>query len=530
MTSHDEKTSTIYSVPTETEQLSDNENIIKCDACKPSGTQTAIIQEKVIMMVGGTGVGKTTLINRMVNHLFGVEFEEDYRCQLIVEDESKDQTISQTKKITVYTLHKSVTVMPYVVKIIDTPGFGDTGGKDEDTKTAALIKHLFDSRTITALDAIGFVVKYNEHRLTETQKYIFQSVVKTFGKDVQENIFIFATFCDDPLVAEGSATAPNVVQALNAASIPYQKVFEFNNINLYTKARNLALNGIWDMSKKSFESLFLELNQITAISLNLTKELLGKKEHVLTVQLPQLIQKIHKGTEQMHVLRQEKRVIEAHEADINENKEFSYTVEEIETQLQEIVAPNVYATRCRKCNKECHFPCTIAPDGSLRWCKVMSWVNIRFEVYCTICQCSWEEHESSNQVLVKVPVKRKHTKDDLKKKYEVAVSSKITHAAMVDICKKKVTDIYADLLKDFEEVQNCIDFINENALSTSPISLEDYVNDLIEREEENKQDGYEEQIKCYKKLLKIKMEKRDERFKTASQAEKTKEAINFLES
>ena len=53
----------------------------------------------------------------------------------------------------------------YDLTIIDTPGFGDTQGVDYK-KLMQNIKDLFKSKKITRIDAIGFVAKAGDARLT----------------------------------------------------------------------------------------------------------------------------------------------------------------------------------------------------------------------------------------------------------------------------------------------------------------------------------------------------------------------------
>ena len=62
--------------------------------------------EKVIMILGATGSGKTTLINSMVNYMIGVKYKDPFRFKLITdENEGRSQAFSQTSWITAYTIH-----------------------------------------------------------------------------------------------------------------------------------------------------------------------------------------------------------------------------------------------------------------------------------------------------------------------------------------------------------------------------------------------------------------------------------------
>ena len=116
------------------------------------------VPHKVLMVVGATGAGKTTLINGMANYILGVKWEDQYRFKLI--SEKTDQTKSQTKCITAYTFYKDRgSPLPYTLTVIDTPGFGDTGGLERD-KQIKQIKDFFSVRGdegIDQLHGIGFV-------------------------------------------------------------------------------------------------------------------------------------------------------------------------------------------------------------------------------------------------------------------------------------------------------------------------------------------------------------------------------------
>ncbi len=83
-------------------------------------------------MLGETGSGKSTLLNTITNYLAGIQINDPFRYQIVV-DNVQHQKESVTDKISNYFVKDTRTKDVY--RIIDTPGFGDTKGisKDKDT-------------------------------------------------------------------------------------------------------------------------------------------------------------------------------------------------------------------------------------------------------------------------------------------------------------------------------------------------------------------------------------------------------------
>ena len=102
--------------------------------------------EKVLLLVGAIGSGKTTLISEIiVNYIYGVQWKSDFQFKLIVE-EAQETSLSQTNWITAYTLyHMEGSRLDYSLIIIETPGFGESTaqGIERDKNIVEQIKDFY---------------------------------------------------------------------------------------------------------------------------------------------------------------------------------------------------------------------------------------------------------------------------------------------------------------------------------------------------------------------------------------------------
>ena len=282
--------------------------------------------ERVIMIVGATGAGKSTLINAMVNYMFGVAWTDDFRYKLI-EDTKKTEAKSQTNWVSAYTIHHQPWFkVPYTLTIIDTPGFGDTGGIRKDEEITEQIRKSFNTAGvdgISRLDAVGFVAQSSHPRLTPTDRYIYEKILSLFGRDIKGNIFMLLTFSD--------GQQPPVLSALEEARVSYKKCFSFNNTAVHKTGPyedgNCLGDTFWEMGLDSFGSFIQELDKVESRSLCQSKEVLDERKR-LEITLQNIQRNLRKQLHHLEQLQVEHNVLKEHKTDIDNNFHFSYEVNE----------------------------------------------------------------------------------------------------------------------------------------------------------------------------------------------------------
>ncbi|KAH3777244.1 hypothetical protein DPMN_178684 [Dreissena polymorpha] len=132
--------------------------------------------------------------------------------------------------------------LQYTLHIIDTPGFGDTRGIQRDQEIVDHIRQLFSTKPpmrISAFDAVFFLIKAPDARLTPSQSYVFQAIMSLFGKDIEKNICSLITF------AEG-LNLP-VRAALEESGLTFGKWFTFNNAALFANNTDLDSSSLSSM-------------------------------------------------------------------------------------------------------------------------------------------------------------------------------------------------------------------------------------------------------------------------------------------
>ena len=377
--------------------------------------------------------------------------------------------------------------MNYTLNIIDTPGFGDTRGIQRDQEIIDQIRQLFSSRGdkgVLYIDAVCFIVKAPDARLTITQKYIFTSIMSLFGKDIEENICTLITFTD--------GAEPPVLASLREAKIPFGTAFQFNNSALFADNKSSASLApmFWEIGCSSFKNFFDKLSHFNTKSLVQTSDVLKEREQLKTV-ISGILPQINNGLVMLETLRSEAQLFKDHEAEIKRNEKFEYEVEVPESYIENIPV-GVYVTNCLICNRTCHETCIYPDDDDKKYCGAMS-----SDGNCRVCpnKCVWSSHRNA-QFRYKFRLKKvKKTYEDLKEQYQKAVGETMTVQNVINALLADV-DKYSDNVNAMlEEIVRCKNRLKEIALRPDPLTMVENIELMIAAEESEKHPGFDKRIK-----------------------------------
>ena len=163
---------------------------------------------KVILLIGQTGDGKTTFLNALVNIYSGIKIGDNFRYLLVNDKDNFDEKKSKTKEVTIYNIRPKKGLNFPPIKIVDTPGFGDTNGIDEDKEHLKKLKKAFDEELIF-VHSICFIVNCTKCRIDFHQKYVFNTLIGLFAENVKDIFIVGVTH----FFQESNEDLPNIIKS-----------------------------------------------------------------------------------------------------------------------------------------------------------------------------------------------------------------------------------------------------------------------------------------------------------------------------
>ena len=450
-----------------------------------------VVPHRVILLIGPGGSGKTTLLNGIANHLMGVHYEDDVRLQ-IAEMNKTDSTTAYTFK------QREGSPIQFDLTVIDTPGFGDS--EEQNKQFVSQIEHMF-TEIIDQLHAIGFVIDASQTSITPSQQFVLNAITRMTSSDM----LVLATHAD-------ASQQPDVLSAMSNARLHYKDYFGFDHSSFFkTQPTDRNLLKLWEMSTKSFETMFTDLAKKKPWSKKLTeRELLEMQqlEAVVGGAYPVLRALLSKMDE-IALFIDALKVVEADPESLNR------TVTSITTKrkIVDIVSRGSRATSCSKCKITCHSLCRVTDDDSIFNCMAMPDGYGTENAECGVCQlfdsdCSLSDHNSTSYRFEMYQVTKTRTFEEIK---NIDESGETGIEKFFDVKDNENTFLYklnatdVDNFKDFfyavaNKMRLCLNRLHEIIGSPLSCTREEFIERLIENEKREGALGWEGRVRALKSI------------------------------
>uniref|UniRef100_A0A914I3F6 G domain-containing protein n=1 Tax=Globodera rostochiensis TaxID=31243 RepID=A0A914I3F6_GLORO len=418
-----------------------------------------------ILLLGETGVGKSTLINAIVNYLKHPTFEEAIQAdeiesviparfcteeydedgnlvqkEVVIGKKSKDECLepgkSQTKWPNAYITPSKV---GHKIRLIDAPGILDTGGIKEDNLN--LHKTLSFISTLPELHAICILLRPNSTRTGPAFKYCINGLLTYLHKNAAKNIFFMFTNARGSNYKMGKTRELlqgilNPIEAAHKVSIPLHRdrIYcldneAFEHLCLIKKANvRYSEENMADFSKswtRAEQELQRMLKNVSALKPHRTWETVSlNKAHRTIVDLTYPLASISQSIQDNLIrIKEQQESINKGEQEMTTAPTFE-TVQFVPLQHPRTVCTSARCTEVKKtaakeiklyrrhCHPHCYLENIIAenmPNESLKNCWALGG-NDKCRV--AECGCDWSVHMHFRFEQVVVT----HQLDDAKRK------------------------------------------------------------------------------------------------------------------
>ena len=412
------------------------------------------VEEINVLILGETGVGKSTWINGLANYIgfdnldaaakheslltiipSSFSFTEDdgeiVKIKVGEENDNEKFTIGQSATQAPVTYLLPIPEKSCVVKLIDTPGIGDTRGVEQDKKNfESILSHISN---FDALHAILILLKPNSARLTVMFEFCIKELLVYLHKDAARNIIFCYTNTRGTFYKPGD-TLPTLKEMVKKSNLELntKKNFCFDNEAFrflaclkngieFEDHERAAFSQSWDIATKTTNSLFdyvmtLEPHKIeSTISLNNARRIIG----LMSRPMSEMTENIVKNIETLEDHKKKIRDLDNKADDLQKNLHVNITTLE----FQELGYPRTVCTNgnCietifdeeakvskKNYRQQCHPHCylegievnNVGFEG-LRGCAAM-----RGSDDCWVCGHSYQEHMHMTYDLVRVPLEK----------------------------------------------------------------------------------------------------------------------------
>lgn len=480
------------------------------------GRRNANEINKTVLLVGETGAGKSALINALVNYAMGVEWEENLWFRIVEDKEGKGETRqsqSQTSDVIVYQIFGfEGRTLPFSLTIIDTPGFGDTRGNKKDAMISERLLQWFRSDFgVHEINAVGLVLKASENRLSDRLRYVFDSVISLFGKNMKNNLVALVSHSDGgpPDDALKALQDAKIQIPPNSEGLPSHFVFNNRQTTERTRQYTYSLKNAWGLTQDNIVQFADFLSNTSAQRLNTTVKVMDERIK-LNACIKNLKDRVEFIEKKEVMIRQEQALQKNYENQMKENKNYSEEVDEPYKEKQTIEGGRWGflwlnyrgAISCLACEETCHHEgCIYSTSPYDSRCVIFEGDN------CTVCtkKCSRKVHVKDKWIYVTKTRKVTRTSEDMKRKYFKNQEGFRSQCSALENLEKELKEVQAKKHECLEECCKCVLTLEEIALNVDALSTLDHLDYLIGKMTDPR---HEEKLQ-YLKAMKMRIEQGD---------------------
>ncbi|CAF1212764.1 unnamed protein product [Rotaria sordida] len=498
-----------------------------------------------VLLLGQTGVGKSTFINGLANYLCNDTLEEAANDQMqaivpsafsFTHDETFEERMinigldDEHEKFNEHGQSCTQQCRSFVfpvgeknLRIIDAPGIGDTRGLDQDNKNFHEILTFISQ--YEHLNGICILLKPNEERLTILFRFCINELLRHLHESAKENIIFVFTNARSTFFKPGATS--KILRALLDEHKQKQNIeVSFTRDNTFLldnepfrylalRKNSIQLSNEQTLSyQKSWEHTVKEYS-------NLMRHIVTRPLHAVSNTLSlneaeQLIRKLTRPIAETAKLIQENiQLAKQHKENVLKNPKIaSQGLPQNDVRIRHLDNPRTVCTSDKCCQtitvnneikieykSKCHDICYLKGvvqetinDPRMLDCEVIDYKTGQ----CTKCKCSWQKHQHITY------------------EYETNVR-RLTEASSLSDIDKRISDLKDEKSKIEDVYKKLSKFLHANAILPLNDDILEYLRLFIKEEQMKKNAGnqnndviqgleqmmkdYEEEINLFKKTI-----------------------------
>ncbi|XP_055329040.1 uncharacterized protein LOC129581810 [Paramacrobiotus metropolitanus] len=416
-------------------------------------------QPYIVLLLGETGSGKSTLINYLTNFFQGGDLLQPkiavpnryYRSTEAYTHSEKsigDQSKSKTAKCSTYEFN----LEGKDFRFIDSPGLSDTGGVQQDDQNVACI--LEAAEKAGALTAVILIINGTVSRATVNLSNTMARLRGNLPDVLIDNLIVVLTNC-------ALGTYNFDFKSLLPWKIKSQNVFIMDNSALSRdpsdwQRNSHLMNGIqkaWNTSMDEIQKMVYRITDLDEKSTGVFKDLRDNREKIKE-EMHKILLEINKLQQTQDELENAQNQRQAAMQDSNRYSNFKQTQE---VEYSYLVDADYYSTMCiiHSTDRVCHDHCRLPETPQTNTGVHVKCACMNGGVRCQECQCGHETHYHARKKLARGKKTVEKILDDVKRQHDnAAVRFRESHDKVTKL-RDDLKLLEQTLLEKQAQIESC---------------------------------------------------------------------------